>query len=71
MTEMKKLFCVTAMNREDHHVVTYNDVYDINHLWDGRHDTLRLMIHTGEDSPARREYIDMHENDVHIVWEAV
>lgn len=68
---MKMLFRVTAVNRNNHDAVTYNDVYDINHIWDSEHDTLRLMIHTGKDNPARREYIDMHENDVYIVWESV
>ena len=52
---MKKLFRVTAVNRNDQSTITYDDVYDINHLWDSEHDTLRLMIWTGVDSPGKRE----------------
>ena len=67
---MKKLFCVTAMNHDDHHKVTYNNVYDINHVWDVEHDSLRLLIWTGMDSTtARREFINMNENDILIVRE--
>lgn len=68
---MKKLFCVTATNHEDHHVVTYDNVYDLSHLWDANHDSLRLMIWTGKNSTARRELINMNENDILIVQESV
>jgi hypothetical protein len=71
MTEMKKLFCVTAMNHEDHHRVTYDNVYDIKHLWDEKHDSLRLLMQTGMDSIARCEFINMNENDILIVQESV
>lgn len=63
---MKNLFHVAAVNRNNEDVVAYDDVYDLNHLWDGEHDTLRLMIWTGEDSPARREFINMNENEILI-----
>ena len=63
---MKNLFHVSAVNRNNQGVVSYDNVYDLNHLWEGKHDTLRLMIWTGENSPARREFIDMVENDILI-----
>ena len=63
---MKNLFNVTAVNHDNRIVVMYDSVYDICHLWDGKHDTLRLMIWNGEHSPARREFINMNENDILI-----